>query len=60
MHGEYFFRRFAGSLIPADEEAEQLVNSLAKNDVYKVRVSKPRNPRHHRLMFALLTKDVLS
>jgi hypothetical protein len=38
---------------PADPEAEEWMNSLSVGELFFVRPQRPRNPKHHRLAFAM-------
>ena len=46
-----------GLLMPASELDEEIINSMQDGCLYKVKISKVRNPQFHRKYFALL--DVL-
>jgi hypothetical protein len=43
-----------GGLRPVDDIGTQALSRLKQGDVVMVEYSRPRNPRHHRLFFALL------
>lgn len=53
---EAFFRKRLGVLIPADDDAIELLRGLKTGDDYRVTITRPRNYRHHCLFFALLGK----
>lgn len=42
------------SLVPADAEAEALLQRMPRGEVVEVEVKRPRNPRQHRLLMAVL------
>lgn len=45
-------------LFPADEEGTDLLKAMAQGKEVMVTVHAPRNPKHHRLFFALLRKMI--
>jgi len=54
-----YFQHKNGCLIPADDKAVQLVGKVARsNKGVLVKLHTPRNPRHHRLFFALLNEVI--
>ncbi|MCP4410208.1 MAG: DUF1367 family protein [Gammaproteobacteria bacterium] len=59
MNKYAFFQHRNGCLIPADDEAVTLVGKIAKaNKGVLVNLYVPRNPRHHRLFFALMNEVI--
>lgn len=48
------FRKSFGYLRPADEEAQEIVAGMGRDEVVRVTVRRVRNPRFHRLFFALM------
>jgi len=50
-----FMARHFSSLRPADEDAEQLLQHLKHGEVVQVEIRRPRNPRMHRMFWALAT-----
>lgn len=50
----YFFRRVLNGLRPDDSEAEEALRGIGKDEIVGLVIRRPRNPRHHRLFFALL------
>ena len=44
-----------GALRAADEAATESLRSLAPGEIYRVKLTRPRNLKFHRLFFALLT-----
>jgi len=54
-----YFEHRNGCLIPSDDKAIQLVGKVAKrNKGVLVKMHTPRNPRHHRLFFALMNEVI--
>jgi len=54
-----YFEHRNGCLIPSDDKAIQLVGKVAKrNKGVLVKLHTPRNPRHHRLFFALMNEVI--
>ena len=49
-------RREGYALVPVDEESARQITMLDSNRSFLVKVSQPRNERHHRLLWALLRK----
>lgn len=43
-----------GALRPVNAAAEEIIRSIPNGEVLKVKISRSRNPQHHRLFFALL------
>lgn len=54
------FRRRDGVLVPVDRAARDWLSTLDDNRAVMVSVRRPRNPDHHRLLFALLNLVVES
>jgi hypothetical protein len=50
----YLTRTLGGALKPADGTAEEYIASLGIGEVVRARMSKDRNPAHHRKYFGLL------
>jgi hypothetical protein len=50
------FVKRQGKLVPADIMADELLSGIAEGREVLVSIRRPRNPRHHRLLFALLRK----
>lgn len=46
-------KTIGGQLRPADALAEEALKGLSQGEVYKVKLSKPRNGKHHRKFMAL-------
>lgn len=53
LDGRVFVKR-AGRLMPADIHAQDWLDGVKEGREVMLTVRKPRNPRHHRLLFALL------
>ena len=51
---EVFMRKRLGSLVPTDEEGEELLRSLPQHQIVKCKLTRPRNVQHHRKFFALV------
>jgi len=51
----FLARKSFGSLRPVDAHGDQVLAKLAADDIVTVEVKKPRNVRHHRLYWALLS-----
>ena len=52
---DLLFRKAAKSLIPLDETAEAALSKIGIGDVVRIKgLTRPRNPQHHRLYWALL------
>jgi hypothetical protein len=43
-----------GVLVPATKQDEELLGDVKSGETVRVKVTRPRNPYHHRKMFALL------
>lgn len=52
------FRKRGKSLVAADVMADEFLDGIRDGAEVLVSVRRPRNPRHHRLLFALLRKVV--
>lgn len=52
------FIKRQGKLVPADIMADEFLAEIPEGREVLVTVRRPRNPRHHRLLFALLRKVV--
>jgi len=50
----HWFRSTGKSLIPADSEAIEALTRVGSNSVVRVRVMKPRRPKHHRWFFLVV------
>ena len=48
------FQKLNGSLLPADQDAEQALAKIAKGELVFVGIKKSRNIKHHRLYWALV------
>ena len=48
------FARIGKSLVPADERAEELLHGLAEGKAVMVDIERPRNPKQHKLFWALM------
>lgn len=56
---DLLFRKGAKSLIPVDEAADIALSKIGMGDIVRVRgLTRPRNPQHHRLYWALLNMVV--
>jgi hypothetical protein len=51
---EQYFVRTLGGLAPVDENARQALRAIGQGEVVRIKLHRDRNPRHHRLFFALL------
>lgn len=49
-----YFCRTATGLAPVDDMASEALSTYGDGEILRVRLYKDRNPRHHRLFFALL------
>lgn len=49
-------QRSLSGLSPIDEIGQEALRSIAIGDLIRVRMTKLRNPQHHRLFFALVNK----
>lgn len=54
MATEFFITRRLGHLVPANSQAEEAIKTLPADRWLKVKVTLPRNVKHHRKYFALL------
>lgn len=54
------FRRSGAALVPVDRAARDWLDAQPEGRALMVSVRKPRNPDHHRLLFALLNLVVQS
>lgn len=54
MTAEAYFIRQKGALVPSDEAAVEVMRSIKMGETVRVEITRPRNPQHHRLFFALL------
>lgn len=52
---DIFCRKTLGALRPLDEMAQEALAAIPDGDVVKVKVSRPRNSKHHRWFFLLLS-----
>lgn len=50
------FVKRQGKLVPADIMADELLAGIPEGREVLVSIRRPRNPKHHRLLFALLRK----
>jgi len=50
------FVKRQGRLVPADIMADELLGGIPEGREVLVSIRRPRNPKHHRLLFALLRK----
>lgn len=51
---DYYFIRTLGGLAPVDDASREAIGTYGAGEVVRVTLRKERNPRHHRLFFALL------
>lgn len=42
------------SLIPVDDEGKEVLNSIGQGELVRVKLTKPRNLKHHRKFFSML------
>lgn len=54
MSEHLFAKTPAGALKPTDERGEEVLRKVRVGTVVRVKITRPRNPRHHRLLFAIL------
>ena len=52
------FAKVGNALVPMDEDGREILAALKPERQVMVQVHAPRNPRHHRLYFALLKKVI--
>jgi len=50
------FVKRQGKLVPADIMADELLSGIPEGREVLISIRRPRNPKHHRLLFALLRK----
>ena len=55
---DFYLTKRIGGLIPSDPITADLVSKLPFGATIKAKVSKPRNPKHHAKIWALMTKVV--
>lgn len=53
LDGRVFVKK-AGKLVPADIHAQEWLDGIKEGREVMLTVRKPRNPKHHRLLWALL------
>ena len=51
---DVYFAKTPDSLVPVDDVSLEALQSYGDGEVVRVKLFKDRNPRHHRLWFALL------
>lgn len=49
----YLCRRLS-SLIPIDDEGRDILAGIGQGEIVKAKISKPRNPQHHRKFFSMI------
>lgn len=54
----YCFVKRNGALVPRDFHADELMSSIREGREILVTARRPRNPQHHRLLWAILRKVV--
>ena len=54
MASEFLALRRLNSLRPTDEAGEEILRRIPADAILSVRISRPRNPRHHAKFFAML------
>jgi hypothetical protein len=50
-----FVTKTLNGLVPADDEAKEVLRKFKLGDTLRAEVKKPRNYQHHKMFFALLT-----
>lgn len=55
---EYYLTKRLNALVPSDPKTAELIAALPHGATVRAVVTKPRNPAHHRLLWALLAKVV--
>lgn len=52
---DILMRKAFGALRPVDDQGEEVLRGIPNDAIVKVAVKRARNPRHHRLYWALLS-----
>lgn len=55
---DVFLYRKAAGLYPADPSSYEALKAVGQGELVRVKISKPRNPKHHSRMWVLLTKVI--
>lgn len=50
-----FLKRSLAGLVPADHSSEEMLNRIPLGEVVRATVRRPRNMKHHRLYWSMLT-----